>query len=197
MQQGRRELNKLQCRERILKMSRRLFTAKGYEDTTMEDIAEAAEVSKATLYNYFASKESLLLGIADVALDEVRHSIEVDLAGETDSLVKLRRVVEMLALDSIRYISLTRRIMYLNSSPESELYTTRQDIVQLMETLIVQAQEQGTLRRDIPAEELVELFMGVYLMTQFAWSDISGYSDGHCIKRVDQAIDRLLTGLAP
>lgn len=197
MQQGRRELNKLQCRERILKMSRRLFTAKGYEDTTMEDIAEAAEVSKATLYNYFASKESLLLGIADVALDEVRHSIEVDLAEETDSLVKLRRVVEMLALDSIRYISLTRRIMYLNSSPESELYTTRQDIVQLMETLIVQAQEQGTLRRDIPAEELVELFMGVYLMTQFAWSDISGYSDGHCIKRVDQAIDRLLTGLAP
>lgn len=51
--------------------------------------------------------------------------------------------------------------------------------------------------RDIPAEEIVELFMGVYLMTQFAWNDISGYSDEHCTKRVNQAIDRLLTGLAP
>ena len=50
-------------------MSRRLFTAKGYEETTMEDIAEAAEVSKATLYNYFSSKENLLLGIAEAALD--------------------------------------------------------------------------------------------------------------------------------
>lgn len=197
MQQGRRELNKLQCRNRILKMSRRLFTAKGYEDTTMEDIAEAAEVSKATLYNYFSSKEGLLIGIADAALEEVRHLIEVDLAGEPDSLLKLRRVLEMLALDSVRYISLTRRILYLNASPESELYSTRQDIQKILERLIIEAREQGTLRGDIPVEEVVDMFMGMYLMTQFAWCDISDYSDARCVEKVNRAVDHLLKGLAP
>ena len=75
MKQGRREMNKLQCRNRILKMSRRLFTAKGYENTTIEDVAEAAEISKATLYNYFSSKEDLLQGIADAALEEIRQMV--------------------------------------------------------------------------------------------------------------------------
>ena len=75
MKQGRREMNKLQCRNRILKMSRRLFTAKGYENTTIEDVAEAAEISKATLYNYFSSKEDLLQGIADAALEEIRSQL--------------------------------------------------------------------------------------------------------------------------
>lgn len=197
MHQGRRELNKLQCRDRILRMSRRLFTAKGYEDTTMEDIAEAAEVSKATLYNYFSSKESLLTGIADAALEEVRLLIGADPSGEPDSLLKLRQVLGMLALDSVRYISLTRRILYLNAFPESELYRTRQDIRQILEQLVTEAREQGSLRRDIPAGEMVDMFMGVYLMTQFAWCDISTYSDARCTEQVNRAIDCLLMGLAP
>lgn len=197
MKQGRRELNKIQCRSRILKMSRQLFTAKGYEETTMEDVAEAAEVSKATLYNYFSSKESLLMGIADAALEEIRQLVDVDMADEPDALVKLRRVLETLALDSVRYISLTRKILYLNSSPESDLYVTRQEIQRILEQLIARARDAGQLRQDIPAEETVEMFMGVYLMTQFAWRDIADYSDAYCAERVNRAVDHLLEGLAP
>lgn len=197
MKQGRRELNKIQCRNRILKMSRRLFTAKGYEETTMEEVAEAAEVSKATLYNYFASKESLLMGIADAALEEIRQLVDVELADEPDCLIKLRRVLETLAVDSIRYISLTRKIMYLNSFRDSELYVIRQEVQRLLEQLIVRAKEDGQLRRDVPTEELVDMFMGVYVMTQFAWCDISDYSNTYCVERVNRAIDHLLRGLAP
>ena len=36
-QLSRRELNKIHCRQRILKASRQLFSIKGYEETTMED----------------------------------------------------------------------------------------------------------------------------------------------------------------
>ena len=55
--QGRRERNKIRCRQRILRASRQLFSAKGYEETTMDDVAERSEVSKATLYNYFPGKD--------------------------------------------------------------------------------------------------------------------------------------------
>ena len=164
-------------------MSRRLFTAKGYEETTMEDIAEAAEVSKATLYNYFSSKENLLLGIAEAALDEVRQLISEDLRDEPDSLEKLRRVMETLVTDSIRY-------------PYSELHVTRQELVEILGQLVREAQSQGRLRRDLSPEALTEGFLGAYLLTQFGWENLEHYTPEQCHRRVQDMIDQLLAGVA-
>lgn len=196
MKQGRRELNKLQCRNRILKMSRRLFTAKGFENATIEDIAEAAEISKATLYNYFSSKEQLLQGIADAALEEIRQLIREDLREERDSLEKLRRVMETLAADSARYVALTRRIFYLNVSPDSELHGARAELLEILGQLVREAQDQGRLRRDLPAEELVEVFLGIYLLTQFGWEDMEQCTEAECRRKVGRVMDQVLSGLA-
>lgn len=195
MKQGRRELNKIQCRNRILKMSRRLFTAKGYENTTMGDVAEAAEVSKATLYNYFTSKESLLLGIAEAALEEIRQLIREELCGEPDSLEKLRRVMETLVTDSVRYVTLTRRIFYLNVSPDNELHGARTELLEILDQLVREAQDQGRLRRDLPARALVEVFLGVYLLTQFGWEELERYTEQECLGKVRLVMDQVLTGL--
>ena len=195
MKQGKRELNKLQCRSRILKVSRQLFTAKGYDNTTLDDIARGAEISRATLYNYFSNKEDLLLGIAENALDEIRHLVNVELADEPSSLVRLRHALESLALDSIRYIALTRRIFYLNATPGSELHDTRRELMDLLEKLIREAQEQGSLRRDLSAGELAESFFGVFLLAQFCWDDIDTYTPDECRAKVGRTIDRVLSGL--
>ena len=197
MKQSRRERNKIQCRSRILKMSRRLFTAKGYENTTIEDIAEAAEVSKATLYNYFSSKENLLLGIAEAALDEIRHLVAVELQDEPDSLEKLRQVLETLAVDSIRYITLTRRIFYLNMTPDSELYGTRAELMEILDQLVREAQAQGRLRGDLPPEELTDVFLGVFLLTQFGWENIGQYTGEQCRQKVRRTVDQVMAGLRP
>ena len=197
MKQSRRELNKIQCRSRILKMSRRLFTAKGYENTTMEDIAEASEVSKATLYNYFSSKENLLLGIVEAALEEIRQLVAVDLCREPDSVEKIRQVLETLAVDSIRYITLTRRIFYLNVSEDNALHVTRLELLEILGQLVNEARERGQLRQDLTAEELVDAFMGVYLVTQFGWEDIGQYTEAQCRQKVRRAMDAILNGLLP
>ena len=99
--QGRRERNKIRCRQRILRASRQLFSAKGYEETTMDDVAERSEVSKATLYNYFPGKDSLLMGIAEAELEQIREMIEGELAEEPSALERLRRVLEAFVLDSM------------------------------------------------------------------------------------------------
>lgn len=197
MKQSRRELNKIQCRSRILKMSRRLFTAKGYENTTMEDIAEASEVSKATLYNYFSSKENLLLGIVEAALEEIRQLVTVELCQEPDSVEKIRQVLETLAVDSIRYITLTRRIFYLNVSEGNALHVTRLELLEILSQLVNEARERGQLRQDLTAEELVDAFMGVYLVTQFGWEDIGQYTEAQCRQKVRRAMDAILRGLLP
>jgi AcrR family transcriptional regulator len=58
---GLRETKAKKTRKLILSEALRLFKRDGYEETTMEAIAEAAEVSPSTLYRYFLSKELILL----------------------------------------------------------------------------------------------------------------------------------------
>ena len=70
-------------RDRILREAARLFKAKGYAGTTMDEVAAAAERNKATVYHYFASKAELLHTIysetAEVALETIR-SLPPDLS---------------------------------------------------------------------------------------------------------------------
>lgn len=59
----RREREKEQRRNDIIKAAEKLFFARGYDDVSMNDIANEVELSKATLYLYFANKEELFFAI--------------------------------------------------------------------------------------------------------------------------------------
>ncbi|HEV2364447.1 MAG TPA: helix-turn-helix domain-containing protein [Caulobacteraceae bacterium] len=74
---GRRERKKAERRAEILKRGRELFDRNGFEATSVEAIAEAADVSPGTVYNFFPAKidllmESLLTEVAAAALSELR-----------------------------------------------------------------------------------------------------------------------------
>jgi len=55
-------------RDRILEEAAKLFTEKGYEATSVQDIAQALGLSKAALYHHFGSKEEILYEISLLAL---------------------------------------------------------------------------------------------------------------------------------
>ncbi len=57
---SRRERKKDETRERIFKTAIKLFHARGFEATTVDDITEKADVAKGTFFNYFPRKESVL-----------------------------------------------------------------------------------------------------------------------------------------
>jgi AcrR family transcriptional regulator len=59
---GLRERKKLQARQLIQNEAMRLFLERGFESTTVDQIAQAAGVSSATVYRYYSSKEELVLG---------------------------------------------------------------------------------------------------------------------------------------
>ena len=189
---SRRELNKAKCRKRILKASRRLFSQKVYEDTKIEDIAAKAEVSKATVYNYFPNKESLLVGIADEVLERVADLIANDLSGYTDSLQKLRHVLEVFVQACVDYLSLSRRITYLNSCEESALFATRCEMTDVFYRLIVAAQQEGRLQSDANADDIVDVVMGIYLIAQFQWSHIDQYTPEILHRKLSRFFDVML-----
>jgi AcrR family transcriptional regulator len=62
---GLRDRKKLQTRAALTKAAIELFTANGYDATTVEDIAARAEVSPMTFFNYFGSKDAVLFSERD------------------------------------------------------------------------------------------------------------------------------------
>ncbi len=58
---GRREQKRQETFERITELGMKLFVARGYEGTTLDDIAKAAGISRRTFFYYFKSKEDILL----------------------------------------------------------------------------------------------------------------------------------------
>lgn len=69
-QSSLRERNKQKVTQRIIEAAVELFKSRGYNQITMDDIAEKAEISRKTLFNYFPSKESLLLPWGEEILDQ-------------------------------------------------------------------------------------------------------------------------------
>lgn len=78
---GRRERKKQRTAEAIRHAATELFLAHGYEGTTTEQIAEAADVSVSTFFRYFPTKESVLLRTADGA-EVVRRGLDARSDGE-------------------------------------------------------------------------------------------------------------------
>ena len=63
-------------RQFILERAANEFAERGYEGTTMDRIAEAAEVSKGTLYNYFSGKQEIFFSILHNGMDQVLQMID-------------------------------------------------------------------------------------------------------------------------
>lgn len=74
--QTRRERRIAARQAQILDAAAHVFSQKGYQNATTKEIAEAADLSEGTLYNYFANKQDLLIGVARAYADEVIADME-------------------------------------------------------------------------------------------------------------------------
>jgi AcrR family transcriptional regulator len=96
MAEGLRERKKQQTRQAIHEAAMRLFAARGFEATTIADIAEAADVSPRTFFSYFASKEEAVFPKFDTAFAAFDEMLSERPPGTT-ALASLRTWVERAA----------------------------------------------------------------------------------------------------
>ena len=80
-------------REGILEAAARIFSEKGFHATSMQDIANAVHLQKASLYHHFSSKQEILADILDQALDLINNRIEVVRAQSLSTDEKLRQAM--------------------------------------------------------------------------------------------------------
>lgn len=191
MVESRREANKRKSRQKILKASRRLFKEKGYENTMIEDVANRAEISKATLYNYFPNKESLLVG----TMDDVAYSFKKFIDGMDKSMPiddRIRKAMTFLILDSIPFISVSRRILFLNAYSGSPMYGKINAVEDIFAELAEEAKETDVFSKEVETKEIVDQLVGVYLISQFQWMDLEEITEEECVRRVNHLMDLML-----
>lgn len=79
----------------LVRAAAEVFGSKGYRNTTIDDIAEAAGVSRPTVYQYTSSKRELLDSMVDVVLDDLTVQLRVALDGDDAPAEKFRRIVDI------------------------------------------------------------------------------------------------------
>jgi AcrR family transcriptional regulator len=80
---GLRERKKQQTRDTIARAALRLFAERGYDETTLAEIAEAADVAPRTIFAYFDSKEDIVFSDESGYLDELKRMLDERPAGTT------------------------------------------------------------------------------------------------------------------
>lgn len=153
--------------QRILKVARDLFFAKGYKGVSMKEIADAVKVMPSALYYYFPKgKEDLFTKmIQTLFVDEGVAGIDQTLRtvnGLRERLNVLTASLLALPIDE-RFTMLLRDAREYIKDPENQriILSLRDRIKQQVMSLFQAAQDAGEIRTDIPVEMLVSLYMGM------------------------------------
>jgi AcrR family transcriptional regulator len=163
-----KEREKEQRREYIVDAAEKLFLAKGYENVSMNDIADAVGMNKATLYLYFKSKESLFFSVVQRGVQRMESLFREAIDKEPTGIGKVRALGEMFIEFSQKYPDNYRMFQYSTSDrfdwncceEARSCHDMMHVIMEIMCECIEAGMKDGTIRKDMYSLEIA-----IFLMT--------------------------------
>jgi AcrR family transcriptional regulator len=164
---GRRERRRQEIRDRLYETAVELFLEQGYESTTMDEIANRADVARGTVFNHYPRKFEFLnewgarrrARIADAVRDRHLEDMSIDLV-----FTNYMRVMAQLNLD---HRAQTKELMpaalafSLSKSPMASTFAE----------YTVRAQGRGEIRREVDPEQVGAMLAATYFATIIRWVD--------------------------
>jgi AcrR family transcriptional regulator len=141
----------------------RVFAAKGYDGATMDDVARAAGITKASIYHHVSGKEALLERGLTRALDALFAVLTEPGSRDGTPLRRLHHIVQRVAqttLDLVPEVSVLFRVRGA-SRLEREALERRRTFDRIVTELVGAAQADGSVRSDIDARIVTRLMFGM------------------------------------
>lgn len=158
-----RERNRQRIYQRIVDAAFELFRTAGYDSTTMDAIAEKAEVSRGTLFNYFPTKDTLLVPYAN---ELYREYVQPAVQSYLDTQPTTLDVVRFLFMSIYEHvltlpdIDRALRQEFFSPQPAMKECSGGTGFFDTLLTIVQYGQLRGEVRVDIPLESLAR-YIGV------------------------------------
>ena len=164
----RKEREKEQRREEIINAAQKVFFEKGLQTATMDEIAEAAELSKGTLYLYYKSKEDLYLAVMVRGMEVLYEMFVKTVSVSEPTVLRLRKLADTY-FEFFRQHRNYFRMFYFFQNPQFHKQVSddmmhtcnseNQRVWKLVIDLLQQGIREGQVRPDIsPVETAVILW---------------------------------------
>lgn len=166
-----REKKKLQSRKKILSAAANEFKKRGFLQTSVANIMHGANLGVGTFYNYFDSKEEVLMNLVKNLFTEVEEKIQSEEKLNPSSL----ELLEICCMNTAELIDENKFVLPLLSSalehsdkPEQTPKNLSPGFKKIFGKIIERGQERGEIRRDIPTDLISEMFHSIYQAAAFS-----------------------------
>ena len=192
--------NSNQTKSRIVEAAWKLFYQYGYENTTIDDIAEASQTSKGTFYHYFDSKDDLL-GSISYLFDKKYEELEETMDPALDPIQKLliMNYELFLMIENTVSVPLLSRLFgsQLTTRGERHLLNPDRTYYKLLRSIAVEGKEAGIFSEDLSVNDITKAYAiyersimydwcisdGNYSICQYSEKMLPHFLDGLCRKR--------------
>jgi AcrR family transcriptional regulator len=170
--EGRRERKKPELRTRIYETARQLFLERGFEATTVVEIAEAADVAQGTFFNHFASKQDVLAEITSEVSEYLHGMVDQQLARPVSTLERVAGFADSVADQLIQTRGLARdvvlELMRTGARP-GDAYPYLSGAYEPFTEVLREGQRRGEVRGDLDAAFLAEIVIGALNVSVTHW----------------------------
>ena len=169
---SRKQREREQRRKGLIDAAEKLFFEKGYDNVTMDEIADEAEVNKALLYYYFKNKEALFFAV-DLRGVRILHELYLKCSNlDIDGYTKIKSMIQSLfefSKDYPDYFRIyryagTERFQMSDNEDAKELVDLTTGIWRIMVEAILQGMKDGTIRKDVDPVEM-SIYINVMSMS--------------------------------
>ena len=149
--------------EALVDVAVQVFLRHGYDGASLDQVAEAAGITKASIYYHAAGKEALLAHGAGRALDALFAVLDEPAALDGRALDRFRHVVRRTIEITIERLPEVALLLRVRGNTESErwILDRRRRFDRLVAKIVLEAQSKGELRADIEAGLITRLLFGM------------------------------------
>jgi TetR/AcrR family transcriptional regulator, cholesterol catabolism regulator len=160
-----------QRRHQVFDASISLFLSNGFQETTMREIADAARMGKSTLYDYFKTKDEILISFVEDAIDDLTAQAQQIVARDLPVTERLHQLLHAhlayLMSNKEIYIRLTYEVQRLALDSQQRIQARRHAYQDLICKLIEEAVAEGVFR---PVDSLLATRTILALLTPVAYT---------------------------